>query len=131
MSRLRQDVETKEIGEPMRLVQLTPFCATSAIALAFVAFTHAASADVAVVSSEPQPLQRATRDTVGPHVRIAPRRVVEQQLAAKDGVFVPHGYEKIWDDDRLSLTRAHQTYSGQDQMGLIWNDRLPRGLLDR
>lgn len=76
-------------------------------------------------------LQRATPDTVAPNVYIAPRHVVEAQIAARDGVFVPRGYERVWMDDRLSLTRAHQTYSGQDQMSQFWNNRVPRRLVPR
>ncbi|MEM6480969.1 MAG: hypothetical protein AAF922_15260 [Pseudomonadota bacterium] len=76
-------------------------------------------------------MQTATRATVGPNVTIAPRHVVEAQLAAKDGVYVPPGFESVWDDDRLSLTRAHQTYSGQDQMSQFWDDSLPRRPVER
>ncbi|MEM6577442.1 MAG: hypothetical protein AAF678_03040, partial [Pseudomonadota bacterium] len=71
-------------------------------------------------------LQPATPETVAPNVRIAPRRVVEAQLAAKDGVYVPRGYERVWTDDRLSLTRAHQTYAGQAQSAQIWTEGAPR-----
>lgn len=76
-------------------------------------------------------LQRATPDTVASNIRIAPRGVVESQLAAQEGVFVPHGYERVWDDDRLSLTRAHQTYAGQAQSAQIWTKSAPRRLIDR
>ena len=85
---------------------------------------------MAPVVRDTRRLQRATPQTVAPNVRIAPRRAVESQLAARDGVFVPRGYERTWEDDRLSLTRAHQTYSGQAQSAQIWTDRAPRRLVN-
>lgn len=77
---------------------------------------------MAPVIRDTRRLQRATPETVPSNVRISKRRVVESQLAAQDGVFVPHGYEPVWEDDRLSLTRAHQTYAGQAQSAQIWSD---------
>lgn len=62
-------------------------------------------------------------------VRVAPRHVYEQQLAARDGVSVPPGYAPIWEDDRLNPQRAHQTFAGKAQMERIWTRTTPRRLI--
>lgn len=95
-----------------------------------VAHTKRPQANPPVVRDS-RTLRVATRETVGPNTYIAPRHVVESQLAARDGVHVPKGYEPVWEDDRLSLTRAHQTYSGQDQSAQFWDRDVPRNLVPR
>lgn len=117
--------QTAEAPEPAKVSALSPSVATRDLRQSTVS-----SKNAPVVRSAVE-LQTATRATVAPNVTIAPRHVVEAQLAAKDGVFVPPGFEPVWDDDRLSLTRAHQTYSGQDQMSQFWDNTLPRRPVER
>jgi hypothetical protein len=64
-------------------------------------------------------------------VRVAPRHVYENQLAAREGLRTPAGYEPIWEDDRLNPYRAHQTFAGKAQMERIWTRPLPRELSGR
>ncbi|MEO1138694.1 MAG: SPOR domain-containing protein [Pseudomonadota bacterium] len=77
------------------------------------------------------PLQTATPKTVSPTTRIAPRHVYQNQLASTDGIFVPEGYQRVWDDDRLNPRRAHQNFQGKAQMDVAWTRTVPRILIDR
>lgn len=61
-------------------------------------------------------------------IRVAPKHVYEDQLASTEGVFIPEGYEAVWDDDRLNTKRTHQTFAGKGQMEQIWTKRVPRTL---
>ena len=63
--------------------------------------------------------------------RVAPRHVVENQLASLPGISVPEGYKPAWDDDRLNPHRAHQTFAGKAQMDQVWTRTLPRRLIRR
>ncbi|MEM7732201.1 MAG: SPOR domain-containing protein [Pseudomonadota bacterium] len=52
----------------------------------------------------------------------------EEQVVSTEGVFIPEGYEAVWDDDRLNTKRAHQTFAGKAQMERLWTKRTPRTL---
>ncbi|SEQ46728.1 SPOR domain-containing protein [Thalassovita taeanensis] len=75
--------------------------------------------------------QVATPATVSPQTRVAPKHVYTTQVQARQGVHVPKGYRKVWDDDRLNTKRGHQTFAGKAQMDLIWTKDTPRKLIDR
>ncbi|MEL7281777.1 MAG: SPOR domain-containing protein [Pseudomonadota bacterium] len=70
---------------------------------------------------------RGPQVTTG-QVRVAPKHVYADQLASTEGVFVPEGYEVVWEDDRLNTERAHQTLAGNAQMKQVWTSRVPRTL---
>ncbi len=72
-----------------------------------------------------------TSDHAGRQVRVAPARVYARQKNSAKGIFVPDGYKPVWEDDRLNLKRAHQTYDGMDQMHVMWTNTVPRRLIDR
>ena len=86
----------------------------------------------ASLNKQPVPLPRSeatvaiTRDT-----RVVPRSVYENQVASTRGVYIPEGYEPIWDDDRLNTKRAHQTVGGIVDTQLIWTNTVPRVLVER
>ncbi|MFN3208409.1 MAG: SPOR domain-containing protein [Roseovarius sp.] len=65
------------------------------------------------------------------NVRVAPRHVYERQVSSTRGVYVPEGYQPVWDDDRLNPRRAHQTFAGMAMTDLIWTRTVPRRLIDR
>jgi len=122
-------VTSPSVAEPVRTSSPAP--ASAPKTRSQTVSRHATRSMTAPVVRDRTQLQRATPETVAPNVRIAPRHVVEAQIAARDGVFVPRGYEPVWEDDRLSLTRAHQTYSGQAQMAQFWGNGTPMRLLPR
>ncbi|MEL7255653.1 MAG: SPOR domain-containing protein [Pseudomonadota bacterium] len=70
----------------------------------------------------------ATHGVTSGQVRVAPKHVYQDQLASTQGVFIPEGYEAVWDDDRLNPKRTHQTFAGKGQMEQIWTKRTPRTL---
>ncbi|SHM06337.1 Sporulation related domain-containing protein [Roseovarius litoreus] len=61
--------------------------------------------------------------------RVVPRHVYEQQVKSQ-GITVPHGYKKVWEDDRLNPYRAHQNFDGKANMEVIWSKTVPRVLID-
>lgn len=66
-----------------------------------------------------------------PPVRVVPRHVYAQQRVARQGIYVPKGYEPVWEDDRLNPYRAQQYFQGKRQMELIWTKTVPRRLVVR
>ena len=44
---------------------------------------------------------------------------------------IARGYKLAWTDGRLSTTRAQGTAEGAAQMALVWDDHVPRRLIDR
>ncbi|SLN63941.1 Sporulation related domain protein [Roseovarius gaetbuli] len=77
--------------------------------------------------------ESAARSTghAGRATRVAPARVYARQKNSAEGVYVPEGYKPVWEDDRLNLKRAHQTYAGMDQMEVMWTNTVPRRLINR
>ncbi|MDD9726337.1 SPOR domain-containing protein [Roseovarius sp. SK2] len=71
------------------------------------------------------------RDVPSPPVRVAPRHVYERQVSSTRSVFVPEGYQPVWEDDRLNPQRAHQTFAGKAMMEVAWTKTVPRRLIDR
>ncbi|MGK7651821.1 SPOR domain-containing protein [Roseovarius sp. B08] len=79
-----------------------------------------------------QPGQVVTpREVPSPPVRVAPRHVYERQVSSTRGVYVPEGYQPVWEDDRLNPRRAHQTFAGKAMMEVTWTKTVPRRLMDR
>lgn len=78
-----------------------------------------------------QPAPRADRTTTNRDVRVAPKHVYQNQKNSTVGISVPEGYKPVWEDDRLNTKRAHQTFSGMDQMEVAWTNTVPRYLIDR
>ena len=72
-----------------------------------------------------------TTGQAGRATRVAPARIYARQKSSAEGTFVPEGYKPVWEDDRLNLKRAHQTYAGMDQMQVMWTNTVPRRLIDR
>ena len=66
-----------------------------------------------------------------PPVRVVPRHVYAQQRVSRQGLYVPQGYEPVWEDDRLNPYRAQQYFQGKRQMELIWTKTVPRKLVVR
>ena len=71
------------------------------------------------------------REVQSPPVRVAPRHVYERQVNSTRGVYVPEGYQPVWEDDRLNPHRAHQTFAGKAMMEVAWTKTVPRRLIDR
>lgn len=71
------------------------------------------------------------RSQVPPNARIVPRHVYENLQKSTTGIYVPKGYEPVWDDGRLNTKRAVQTLQGRDSMLLVWTNTSPRRLIDR
>lgn len=69
-------------------------------------------------------IQRVTGQT-----RIAPKEAYVR--GASVDVPVPEGYQRAFDDGRLSTTRAHQTLDGRRKMLLTWTNTVPRRLIDK
>ncbi|MFD1156917.1 SPOR domain-containing protein [Roseovarius aestuarii] len=63
--------------------------------------------------------------------RVVPRHVYENQVASRQGISMPKGYEPSWNDDRLNPSRAHQTLTGKAQMEQVWTNTVPRKLIIR
>ncbi|MDA3857109.1 MAG: SPOR domain-containing protein [Roseovarius sp.] len=89
----------------------------------------------ATPGSQPRIVHRTsaarTTDQAGRATRVAPARIYARQKSSTEGTFVPEGYKPVWEDDRLNLKRAHQTYAGMDQMEVMWTNTVPRRLIDR
>ncbi len=47
----------------------------------------------------------------------------------EDGVLVPEGFVRVWEDDRLNPKRGIRTAAGDARMALIWTDDVPQKLL--
>ncbi len=83
-------------------------------------------------TSVAQPGQVVTpREVQSPPVRVAPRHVYERQVNSTRGVYVPEGYQPVWEDDRLNPHRAHQTFAGKAMMDVAWTKTVPRRLINR
>ena len=78
-----------------------------------------------------RPDTAGTSGHIGRTTRVAPARIYAKQQNSVTGVYVPEGYEPVWEDDRLNTRRAHQTYAGMDQMEAMWTNTVPRRLINR
>lgn len=77
------------------------------------------------------PVRSAPRASSAAPVRIAPKHVYEKQRASTRNMYLPEGYEQVWDDDRLNPKRTHQTFAGKAQMERVWTNTVPRRLIVR
>lgn len=67
---------------------------------------------------------------VGTQTRIVPKHVAINRLNTTN-VKVPHGYRKVWEDDRLNPHRVEQTLEGRADMLLVWTQTVPRRLVNK
>ncbi len=73
---------------------------------------------------------RTTSDhQIDPDARVMPKHVYENKQLTQQGIAVPKGYRKIWEDDRLNPRRAEQTLSGKRKMEMVWTNTVPRRLV--
>jgi len=77
---------------------------------------------------QPVPLKRSAATTVVASHAGAPTQF--NQIPTR-GVYIPDGYQSVWEDGRLNPRRGHRTAAGDAQMELIWTNTLPRILVDR
>ena len=75
--------------------------------------------------------QSAPRRAITSQTRVAPKHVYSKQVNSGTNITVPHGYQPIWEDDRLNPERAHQTFAGMAQSDVVWTKTVPRRLVDR
>lgn len=84
------------------------------------------------LNTQPVPLQRSAAITaLTRETRVVPKAVYESQVASTRGIYVPQGYQPVWQDDRLSTTRAHQTVGGLADTQFMWTNTVPRVLIER
>jgi hypothetical protein len=92
------------------------------------AMSGLAQAPVAVAPARALP-PVARQGAVTGQTRVVPRHVYEEQVKSQ-GITVPPGYKKVWEDDRLNPYRAHQTLDGKANMEVVWSKTVPRYLID-
>lgn len=86
------------------------------------------SSGAPVAAAQPAPMRARSPGAAAP-MRIAPRRVHQNQRASTGNLRVPEGYELVWKDDRLNPYRAHQTLAGKTQAARVWTTTVPRRLI--
>lgn len=91
--------------------------------------THApVSLEVAAAQQIIRPVRTGTSSQITGlpgNTWIVPKVVFDRNKQA-EGLSIPKGYRKAWDDDRLNPYRAYQTVDGYNQMHQVWTNTLPR-----
>ena len=76
-----------------------------------------------------QPVEAVPYDGVYSQTRAVPRHVAENRVNTRN-VTVPHGYQRIWTDDRLNPHRTEQNLQGRSDMAYVWTQTVPRRLVN-
>lgn len=75
------------------------------------------------------PARTTSQTQIAPNARVMPKHVYENKLLSQQGISVPNGYRRVWEDDRLNPRRAEQTLNGKRQMEMVWTQTVPRRLV--